>query len=182
MPVSETTYRQVALEDPEGKWELVCGRLRAKPIMTTEHNMVPRLLLLQLYDQIDRSRLLVVEGTGRLRASTGSYYIPDLCVIPRDAINRLRATPGTFEVYKDPVPLVVEVWSPSTGDVDVDDKLPEYRRRGDQEIWRIHPYDRTLTAWARQPDGSYTETFYAGGAIRLTALPGVRVQLEALFE
>ena len=50
MPVSEQTYRQVALEDPEGKWELVCGYLRRKPAMTTEHNLIPRLLVLQLND------------------------------------------------------------------------------------------------------------------------------------
>jgi len=23
------------------------------------------------------------------------------------------------------------------------------------EIWRIHPDERTLTSWQRQPDGSY---------------------------
>ncbi len=30
MPVSEQTYRVVALEDPEGQWELHRGRLREK--------------------------------------------------------------------------------------------------------------------------------------------------------
>ncbi len=35
------------------------------------------------------------------------------------------------------------------GRVDVESKLPDYRRRGDLEVWRIHPYERTLTAWRR---------------------------------
>jgi Uma2 family endonuclease len=181
MPISEQTYRAVALEDPEGRWELACGRLRRKPEMTTEHNLIPRLLVLQLNDRIDRARWLVAEGTARLRTSEGSYYVPDLCVIPWDEINRLRATPGTFEVYEGPMPLVVEVWSPSTGDDDVTDKVPEYQRRGDLEIWRIHPYDRTLTAWRRQPDGSYDEAVYHGGRLRPAALPGVEIDLDALF-
>ena len=30
---------------------------------------------------------------------------------------------GRLEVYDDPMPLVVEVWSPSTGDYDVDDSF-----------------------------------------------------------
>ena len=169
------------MEDPEGRWELVCGRLRRKPEMTTEHNLLPRLLLLQINDQIDRTRLLTAEGTARLRTFAGSYYVPDLCVIPWDEINRLRSIPGTFEVYEGPMPLVVEVWSPSTGDNDVTDKVPEYQRRGDLEIWRIHPYERTLTAWRRRPDGSYEEAVYDGGTLRPAALPGVEIDLDALF-
>jgi hypothetical protein len=27
MPISEETFERVALEDPDGKWELHCGRL-----------------------------------------------------------------------------------------------------------------------------------------------------------
>jgi hypothetical protein len=41
MSISEATYERVALEDPAGQWELVRGRLRSKPAMTTERNSVP---------------------------------------------------------------------------------------------------------------------------------------------
>jgi Uma2 family endonuclease len=75
----------------------------------------------------------------------------------------------------------VEIWPRSTGDYDVEEKLPEYQRRGDLEIWRLHPYERTLTAWRRQPDGSYTETIYTGGVVHPVALPGVAIDLDALF-
>jgi hypothetical protein len=40
---------------------------------------------------------------------------------------------------------------------------------------------RTLTAWRRQDDGSYTEALYAGGIIELPALPNIRIDLDALF-
>ncbi len=30
MPMSEAIYERVALEDPEGLWELACGRLPRK--------------------------------------------------------------------------------------------------------------------------------------------------------
>ena len=182
MPVSEQTYRQVALEDPEGKWELICGRLREKPPMTTEHNGVQRNLDWFVKSQIDRSFYMVSPGNARLRIPNGDYYVPDVCVIPRELERRLRAVPGTFEVYDDPVPLVVEVWSPSTGRIDIDTKLPQYQARGDLEIWRIHPYERTLTAWRRQPDGSYTETLYTEGTIQPVALPNVTIEIERLFD
>jgi Uma2 family endonuclease len=73
------------------------------------------------------------------------------------------------------------VWSPSTGDYDVDTKIPVYQRRGDLEIWRIHPYERTVTRWVRQADGSYEETNHDGGIIPLSALSAVTIDLDALF-
>ena len=181
MPVSEETYRRVALEDPEGKWELDCGFLRRKPAMTTEHNEIPRSLLAQLAQQLGLRDYTFGENV-RLRVPDGRYYIPDVAVVPRAFVRRLRETPRTFEVYEEPVPLVVEVWSPSTSDYDVDQKLPVYRRRGDLEIWRIHPYERTLTRWARQPDGSYVETLHRGGTLQPVALPNVSINFAALFE
>ena len=75
----------------------------------------------------------------------------------------------------------VEVWSPSTGSYDVDTKIPEYQQRGDLEIWRIHPYERTLTAWRRQADGVYVETKHDRGEITLHALPEVTLLLDDLF-
>ncbi len=59
-------------------------------------------------------------------------------------------------------------------------KLPLYRQRGDEEIWFIHPYERTLTVWRRRPDGSYSEERYAGGIVPIASLPGVSIDLDAL--
>ena len=85
-------------------------------------------------------------------------------------------------IFSDPLPLVVEIWSPSTGDYDVDAKLPVYQQRGDLEIWRIHPYERTLTSWWRQPDGSYQEALQRDDTITPVTLPGVIIDLGALLE
>jgi Uma2 family endonuclease len=76
---------------------------------------------------------------------------------------------------------VDEVWSPSTGEYDIDDKLPAYRCRGDAESGRVHPHDGTVTAWRRQLDGSYTETFYTGGGVQPASLTGVAIELAVLF-
>ena len=77
---------------------------------------------------------------------------------------------------------MVEVWSPSTGAYDVETKLQGYRERGDAEIWFIHPYERTLTAWRRQPDGSYAEETYRGGLVPVASLPGVVIDFDALLD
>jgi Uma2 family endonuclease len=88
---------------------------------------------------------------------------------------------GSLEVFESALPLVVEVWSKSTGGYDVEEKLAEYQRRGDLEIWRIHPYEKTLTSWVRRDDGTYEQRIYTAGAVRCAALPGVTVDLSTLF-
>lgn len=182
MGISEATYERVALEDPSGQWELVCGRLRSKPGMTTEHNFAQRELDGALRAQLDRRLYTVSSNSARLRISTGTYYIPDLCVLPREFERRkLREMPARLEIYDEPMPLVVEVWSPSTGDYDVEEKLREYQRRSDLEIWRVHPYERTLTVWQLRPDGRYAEHVQREGHVQLAALPAVDVDLSSLF-
>lgn len=195
MPVSAKTYEQVALEDPEGLWELVCGRLRRKPEMAAEHDHTAGRLAGRLSRQLHEDEFDVRMNSGRLRVASGSFYVPDVCVIPRSLLHEKLDRSGRLEVYDAPVPFVAEVWSPSTGEYDVMEKLEEYKRRGDREVWLIHPprggeskgslpyqSDRTLSAWRRQPDGSYTETLYRGGAVQPATLPGVTIDLDTLFD
>ena len=85
---------------------------------------------------------------------------------------------------------MAEVWSPTTGHYDVATKLEGNRERGDLEIWFIHPYERTLTAWRRQPEGSYTEELYRGGGVPVFSCPqspgvpflGVTIDLDVLLD
>lgn len=178
--VTEEEYQQIVLAEPERKWELVEGRLREKPGMTVSHNRVVMLLNRQLLLQLDL-RQFSVFGEGRVRRSAGNIFMPDLAVIPIDFVREIDDQPGALAIFSEPLPLVVEVWSLSTGDYDVNTKVPEYQQRGDLEIWRIHPHERTLTAWRRQPDGSYVETVYREGVVRSIALPAVAIDLAELF-
>jgi Uma2 family endonuclease len=179
MPVSEETYRQVALEDFEGQWELHCGRLVQKPGMSYEHGHLTTRLFGSLLTQLDDREFTARSNHARTRTA-GSYYLPDVCVIPMDLFRPHRGE-GGLEFYDAALPLVVEVWSPSTGDYDLNEKLREYQRRGHLEIWMIHPYDRTLRAWIRQADGSYTDALHTGGVIQPVALPNVTINLDTFF-
>ncbi|GIW04313.1 MAG: hypothetical protein KatS3mg059_0933 [Thermomicrobiales bacterium] len=182
MPVTEKTFEAVVLEDPEGRWELVRGRLREKPPMSFAHNFAGCVLARQLLRQLDASRYQVLQNAGHLRAKSGDTFIPDLAIVPVALMARFRENLARLEVYDDPLPLVVEIWSPSTGSYDIDAKIPSYRERGDAEIWRLHPFERTLRIWRRQPDGLYAEQQVTGGIVRLHALPDVAVTLDELFQ
>jgi Uma2 family endonuclease len=181
MPVSEKTFLTIALEEPN-QWELHCGRLVRKPGMTFEHNEVAHTLGFQLGEQLDRNQYRVRIGMGHARRSSESYYIPDVCVILIELTRELRGRRNVLEAYASPLPLVVEVWSPSTGDYDVDSKLPEYQARGDLEIWRIHPFEHTLRARRRQQDGTYSVSEVTSGIVQPVALPGVSIVFDALFD
>jgi Uma2 family endonuclease len=180
--ISEETYERLALAEPDRKWELRDGRLREKPAMTSSHNWLAEKLGYMLMSQLDWSMFQVRTDKGRVRRPGATYYVPDLFVVPTSFVTPLLDQEDVLEVYDQPLPLVVEVWSRSTGDYDVEEKPTVYQQRGDLEIWRIHPYERTLTAWRRRPDGSYEKAIHREGLVGPRALPGVRIDLAALFD
>jgi Uma2 family endonuclease len=179
--ITEADYEEVVWAEPQRKWELVDGRLREKPGMTWRHSKILMLLGYLLIRQIDRNQYSVL-GECRVRRSPGGVFIPDLIVLPTAAGRDLVDAPDQLAIFSEPVLLVVEIWSRSTGAYDVDTKVPDYQLRGDYEIWRIHPYELTLTSWRRQPDGSYTETVYRTGTVTSATLPGVAIDLAELFD
>jgi Uma2 family endonuclease len=178
--MTEKAFRKLALEDPEGHLELHRGEPRRKPGMTWEHNHLMSALHIDLGKQLDPQLFEVRSNAGHVRISPQNYYIPDVFVVPMELQTLHRGT-RLLEWYDAPLPLVIEIWSASTGDYDVETKLPQYQLRGDLEIWRLHPYERTLTTWRRQPDGSYVESLQTGGQIQPAALPGVTIDLDALL-
>ena len=110
-----------------------------------------------------------------------NYFVPDVAVIPAEFFIPLQSRPQALDFYDQPLPLVVEVWSPSTGTFDVDEKIPQYKARGDREIWRIHPYEQTLTIWRQELDGSYVESFHKNETVYPAFLPNVAIELSSLF-
>jgi Uma2 family endonuclease len=178
--LSEKAFRKRALTDPEGHWELHYGVPRQKPGMSFEHNFKIRWLHYELARQLDPTGFQVSMNLGHVRTASDRYYIPDVSVIPMELLLPHRGE-RDLETFVSPLPLVVEFWSPSTSAYDVASKLPEYQRRGDLEIWLIHPYEHTLRAWRRQLDGSYADTLHTNGTVHPVALPDVSIDLDALF-
>jgi Uma2 family endonuclease len=180
--VSQSTYQTLSLEDQDNQWELRDGRLVEKPSMSFAHNEIMAELGFMLRSQLAHADFMVRVNAGRLRRGERTYYIPDVMVIPRNTTIANRPEPASIEIYDQPLPFVAEVWSPSTGDYDIDDKIPGYQARGDLEIWRLHPYERTLTVWRRRDDGGYDESMQKGGVADLVGLPKVTVDLDRLFD
>ena len=180
--ISEQEYRELALSELDAHWELWDGVLVEKPLMSMKHDDVAAYLGYLLQSQLDRNDYRVNVNGGKTRRSARNYFIPDVVVIPAAFVMPFLNDPRAFNAFAEPLPLVVEIWSRTTGDYDIAAKLPSYRERGDAEIWFIHPYDRTLTAWRSQPDGSYTEETYRGGLVPVASLSGVVIDFDALLD
>jgi Uma2 family endonuclease len=178
--ITEEAYQQFVLSGVEGRWELHHDRLVEQPGRSWKHGSVVTELITLFHQQLDRAEYHVFSGL-RVRTPAATVFLPDVMIVATSYGDAIRDLP-VLAIFSDPLPLVVEVWSPSTGDYDVDAKLPVYQQRGDLEIWRIHPYERTLTAWRQQPDGSYHETLQRDGTITPVALPGVTIDLGALLD
>jgi Uma2 family endonuclease len=172
---------QVALADDDRQWELHRGRLVEKPAMVFRHNDFIFLLGHFIGLQLDLSRYRVRVNAGHVHRPMKTYYLPDVAVIPLELAAAFIDRDDRLETYRDPLPFVAEVWSRSTARVDLRKKLPDYEARGDQEIWYFHPFQRTVRAWRRHPDGAYDEAELTGGVVRLHALPEVVIDLDRLF-
>jgi Uma2 family endonuclease len=180
--ISEQAFLELLLNDPDRDWELWDGVPRERPQMSMRHNAVAFRLGHCLQNQLDMRDYQVNVHGDHTRISSRSYYIPDVIVIPTSYQLPFEHDLRAIGTYPEPLPLVAEVWSPSTGHYDVVTKLKGYQERGDLEIWYIHPGKRTLTAWRRQPDSSYSEELFRGGVIPVASLPGVVIDLDQVLD
>ncbi|MFN8593543.1 MAG: Uma2 family endonuclease [Thermomicrobiales bacterium] len=180
--ISEQEYIDLAMNDTDHNWEMWDGVLVEKPLMSMKHDDVASYLGFLLQAQLDRRNYRVNVNGGKTRYTPRNFYIPDVVVIPTEFVLPHLDDPRAFNAFNEPLPLVVEIWSRTTGAYDMAAKLPLYRQRGDAEIWFLHPYDRSPSVWRRQPDGRYRETVHHGGTVAVASLPGVTIDLDALLD
>jgi Uma2 family endonuclease len=82
-----------------------------------------------------------------------------------------------------PPDLAVEVISPSSTEIDRDDKFAEYRDAGVANYWIIDPAQRTVEAW-RLEAGEYVAAGRGQGVgtLRLPPFPDLDIPIEQLWQ
>src|SRR3712207_2507812 len=116
--ISEQEYRELALNESDRLWELWDGVPREKPLMSMKHDNVSFLLGYLLQSQLDWQAFRVNVNGGKSRHSARSYFIPDVVVIPAACQVPFEDDSRAFNAFAESLPLVVEIWSHSTGAYD----------------------------------------------------------------
>lgn len=180
--ISFRTFAQLALEDAEGRWELVAGAARRKPPGSFVHGALVDALVEQLVPQVRGSLFRLSVNHARVMIDAQHVYLPDLVIVPRALTARaVRERPHALETYHTSLPLIIDVWTPPTAGFEIDTRFAEYQRAGTEEIWLVHPVARAITTWVRRTNDTYDEVIRAGGILRAARIPDLVLDIDALF-
>ena len=166
---------EVGLLAPDARVELVDGEIIDMAPIGRSH--------LSVVDQLNRLFVLAVDDEaivrvqGSIRLGQMSEPQPDLIILrPRADFYR-----SEFAIGEDTL-LVIEV-SDTSLRYDREIKMPLYARHGVPEAWIVDVNNDQLLVFSRPEEGAYREqqAITRPGRMNLVALPGLSVDLSALF-
>ncbi len=105
---------------------------------------------------------------------------PDICVVCDESKLDEKGCVGAPD-------LIVEVYSPSTGKRDLNEKYFLYESSGVNEYWVVYPEAKAVTVFLLQSNGKYDdgttyETVRGQTQVPVQTLDGLIIDLEELFE
>lgn len=166
-----------ALADEDSPWELLGGRLVTSPASDRHEDLFSFLNAL-LRGWLDERGGGVVRGSRYpMRLDPRWSPEPDLLVVTdahRDRITRQR--------LEGPADLVIEIASEGDPTFDEREKLPRYQQAGIPEIWLVSPPNGTVRVLRRQPGSDYTSVEATQGTLASEVLPGLRIQVDWLWQ
>jgi len=175
-PMTVDAFLAWAVGQPEGRFELVAGRVVAMAPERFTHADMKAEAWLALRTAIARAGLPCrahVDGPG-LRVDDRTLYAPDVMVRCGPAL-----PPEAVETG-DPL-IVVEVLSPSTAARDMAAKLEDYFRMPSVAHYLILRIEsRAVIHHARAADGAIATAIRRDGALALDP-PGLSIDVAALF-
>jgi Uma2 family endonuclease len=177
-----TTRRLLTIDDLDetpddgNRYEIIAGELIVSSAPVPIHQEVAGTLFASFRDAV-RGRELgkVYFAPVDVRLSKHNVVEPDLVYVSRE--RRHIVGPKFIDGAPD---LLVEILSPSTLKRDREAKMRLYERFGVLEYWMVDPIARTVVAVALV-DGRYEPLPEVGGVIRSTVIPGLAIEVAALF-
>ena len=179
-----TSYQRYVAFFPEGmKGDLIDGEAVIDMSTSVLHERLFKFLLILLEGYAEAKGLGEAFGSRTtMRVDDENGYEPDVLFIRADRIGILDRKDA-----KAPVDLAIEIVSPSSGKRDRETKFEGYERVGVPEYWLVDP-ERKEAAFYRldgepyQPGGAYRAVPLAAGVFESEAVPGFRLDPQALFQ
>lgn len=165
-------------QDPPGvRLELVNGEVAVSPSPTPEHSYVVLELAAVLRQHVKERKL------GRIYADVdtvvGKYEVrrPDILYFSHDRLNLVGR-----KAMEGPPDLAVEVISPSSVEIDREDKFAQYAAAGIAYYWIVDPAEKAIEAY-QLLKGRYEPTGNgrAGDTVELPPFPDLGIPLGELW-
>jgi Uma2 family endonuclease len=183
MPIVSTTKMTAEQflmlgEDPPGvRLELVNGEVAVSPSRTPAHSHANIKLIALLENYVSAHDLGELHHDVDTILNTFTVRRPDILFFAKHRTHLIGK-----KAMEGPPDLAVEVISPSSIEIDREDKFAEYREAGVEHYWITDPIRRTVEGW-RLENGVYVTTGRGeeNDVLRLSPFPDLEIPLSRLW-
>jgi len=174
VPIDKAEFHRFIATEPEGRYEYARGRIVETHGGTNRHFRIARLFSRLLEAQLDSKAWLVFQEFGVESSQTVRF--PDIVVLPA-------SDPSTSRWTQAPA-LIVEVLSPSTTSLDLDEKPTEYMNVDTLAAYVVASQtEAACLAWVRGSNGTFPARpceYTTGQTIAIPAL-GIAIEVAAIY-
>lgn len=180
LPVGEMTFAEYLVFDDgssERRYEYVGGKVYGMSTGTDDHAAIATNVVGALLPGARNARCRVYSNSMRVLTPRERSYIPDVMVYcgPR---------PSGVSLYREHPCLIIEVLSPSTRQIDLDEKLEHYREIETlQAYWIIEATWRCIYRHWRDADGAWQfEEVVGDGVLPVPCPTATSLTLHDVYE
>jgi Uma2 family endonuclease len=175
-PLTKFDYWELPEAGP--RYQLIEGDLLMAPAPNRFHQSILGVLFGELY------QYLQAHPVGRIYSASLDVVLSDLNVFQPDLIfvSQAREHILTAQGAEGAPDLVVEILSPKTARLDLEQKRMVYARAGVTELWIVDPESRELRVFLLQQNSDLPDRILSGEQ-RITSplLPGFDLSLTTVF-
>lgn|ERR1019366_8436218 len=183
MPIVSTTkmtaqqFLQLGEDPPGVRLELVDGEVAVSPSPIPDHSNVVIQLIVLLENYNAANDLGELHHDVDTILDRFNVRRPDILFYSTERTHLIGK-----KAMEGPPDLAIEVISPSSIEVDRDDKFVQYRDGGVAHYWIIDPAQQTVDAWSLE-NGAYVVSGHAQGSavIKLPPFPDLEIPLSRLW-
>jgi Uma2 family endonuclease len=174
-----TKYDYWVLPEAGPRYQLINGNLFMAPAPNRFHHDISRTI------QFEMMKYLEVQPVGIVYNAPFDVVLTDINVFQPDlAFFSERRQRFLTEKGAEGAPdLVVEILSPTTAHLDVDQKRVVYSRAGVDELWIVDPQEEEIRVYRLREDPDLAKVILRlGDALKTSLLPGFEISVKKIFQ
>ena len=177
-PAIKFTVKEYMTTLPDKRYQLLDGEMILAPSPTQRHQAIGAQLFVALRQFVNDN------GLGRVWFAPLDVILSEFDVAQPDIlfVSNARSEIVTEANIQGAPDLVVEIFSPSTEEIDRGYKRVLYGRHGVQEYWLVNPDAETVEVITMGPEGLDPQASYRRGeTLSSLLLQGLSIDLDLIF-